>query len=98
MSKNEFKDLKILYVEDDENIAQNALSYLGRLFEHVYSAKDGFEAISQIESQKPDILITDIHMPKLNGLDMIEQVRAKNSQMQIIVLSAHSQKSICLEP
>lgn len=92
MSKNEFKDLKILYVEDDENIAQNALSYLGRLFEYVYSAKDGFEAIAQIESQKPDILITDIHMPKLNGLDMIEQVRAKNSDMQIIVLSAHSQK------
>lgn len=92
MSKNEFKDLKILYVEDDQNIAHNAISYLKRLFEYVYSAKDGFEAIAQIESQKPDILITDIHMPKLNGLDMIEQVRAKNTQMQIIVLSAHSQK------
>ncbi|RXJ60317.1 response regulator transcription factor [Candidatus Marinarcus aquaticus] len=92
MSKNEFKDLKILYVEDDQNIANNAISYLKRLFKYVYSAKDGFEAIAQIESQKPDILITDIHMPKFNGLDMIEQIRTKNRQMQIIVLSAHSQK------
>ncbi len=97
MSINEFKNIKILFVEDEDNIRINAISYLKRLFEEVYEAKDAFEAFEIIESKKPHIIITDINMPKINGLEMIRKIREKNLDTNIIVLSAFTQTSYLLE-
>ena len=97
MSKNEFKNIKILFVEDEENIRINAISYLKRLFDEVYEAKDAFEAFEIIELKKPHIIITDINMPKLNGLEMIKKIREKNNHTNIVVLSAYAQTSYLLE-
>ena len=77
MSINEFKNIKILFVEDEDNIRVNATSYLKRLFDEVYEAKDAFEAFEIIEYKKPHIIITDINMPKINGLEMIKKIREK---------------------
>ena len=77
MSINEFKNIKILFVEDEDNIRINATSYLKRLFDEVYEAKDAFEAFEIIEYKKPHIIITDINMPKLNGLEMIKKSEKK---------------------
>ena len=97
MSINEFKNIKILFVEDEDNIRINAISYLKRLFDEVYEAKDAFEAFEIIESKKPHIIITDINMPKINGLEMIRKIREKNLDTNIIVLSAFTQTSYLLE-
>ena len=97
MSINEFKNIKILFVEDEDNIRINATSYLKRLFDEVYEAKDAFEAFEIIELEKPHIIITDINMPKLNGLEMIKKIREKNNHTNIVVLSAYTQTSYLLE-
>lgn len=97
MSINEFKNIKILFVEDEDNIRINATSYLKRLFDEVYEAKDAFEAFEIIEYKKPHIIITDINMPKLNGLEMIKKIREKGLDINIIVLSAFTQTSYLLE-
>jgi two-component system, OmpR family, response regulator VanR len=97
MSINEFKNIKILFVEDEENIRINAISYLKRLFDEVYEAKDAFEAFEIIEHKKPQIIITDINMPKLNGLEMIKKIREKDLDTNIIVLSAYAQTSYLLD-
>ena len=97
MSINEFKNIKILFVEDEDSVRINAISYLKRLFEEVYEAKDAFEAFEIIESKKPHIIITDINMPKINGLEMIRKIREKNLDTNIIVLSAFTQTSYLLE-
>jgi two-component system, OmpR family, response regulator VanR len=97
MSKNEFKNIKILFVEDEDNIRINATSYLKRLFDEVYEAKDAFEAFEIIEYKKPHIIITDINMPKINGLEMIKKIREKGLDTNIIVLSAFTQTSYLLE-
>lgn len=55
------------------------------------AAQDGRQALALIEAHAPDILITDIQMPGMNGLELIEAVRRANTAMQIIVLSAHGQ-------
>mgnify|MGYP003454936520 CR=1 FL=1 len=55
MSRNEFKNIKILFVEDEENIRANAISYLKRLFDEVYEAKDAFEAFEIVQYKKPHI-------------------------------------------
>lgn len=97
MSINEFKNIKILFVEDEENIRINAISYLKRLFDEVYEAKDAFEALEIIEAKNPHIIITDINMPKLNGLEMIKKIREKNNHTNIVVLSAYAQTNYLLE-
>ncbi|CAM3947208.1 response regulator transcription factor [Arcobacter cloacae] len=97
MSINEFKNIKILFVEDEDNIRINATSYLKRLFDEVYEAKDAFEAFEIIEYKKPHIIITDINMPKINGLEMIKKIREKDLDTNIIVLSAFTQTNYLLE-
>jgi len=88
MKREVFKNIKILYVEDEENIRANAVSYLKRLFDEVYEAKDGLEALKIIKEVEPEIIISDIKMPKMSGLEMVKKIREENSETQIIILSA----------
>lgn len=84
------KNFTILYVEDDEVVRKSALEYLSRISKKVLEAKDGKEAIKIYKQEKPDIIITDISMPKLNGLDMASYIRTHDRNVQIIVATAHS--------
>ncbi|PHO17853.1 DNA-binding response regulator [Malaciobacter molluscorum LMG 25693] len=89
--------LKILYVEDDEIARVNAVEFLEDYFESIYSAKDGLEALSLYEKFHPDIIITDIQMPKINGLEFIKKVRKNDLNTQIIIISAYSTKDYLLQ-
>lgn len=97
MSKEEYPNFKILYVEDEDFIRANATSYLKRLFKNVFCAKDAFEAIKIIKEDRPHIVITDIKMPKLSGLDMIRQIRKDDTKTQFIVLSAFTDTKYLLD-
>lgn len=97
MGKNEFKNIKVLFVEDEENIRINAISYLKRLFDEVYEAKDAYEAFEIVEDKRPHIIITDINMPKINGLELIRKIRQKDENIKIIVLSAYTKTEYLLE-
>jgi DNA-binding response OmpR family regulator len=88
--KDLLKNFTILYVEDDEIVLQNAIEFLTRIAKKVFSAKDGKEAIEVWRKHKPDIIITDINMPKLNGIDMASYIRAHDKDVQIIIATAHS--------
>lgn len=84
------QNFTILYVEDSEMVRKNAVEYLSRISKKVYQAKDADEAINIWKKEKPDIIITDISMPKLNGLDMASYIRSQDKKVQIIVATAHS--------
>lgn len=88
--------MKILLVEDDEIARENATEYLNTLFNTVFEAKDGLEALKLYHQERPDIIISDIQMPKFNGLEFIEQIRQKDRTTQIIITSAFSTKEYLL--
>ncbi|MBU0720927.1 response regulator [bacterium] len=88
--KDILKNFTILYVEDSEMVRKNAVEYLSRIAKNVIEAKDGKEALGMWKKYKPDIIITDINMPRLNGLDMASYIRAHDKDVQIIVATAHS--------
>ncbi|RXJ58040.1 response regulator transcription factor [Candidatus Marinarcus aquaticus] len=92
----ERKEMKILLVEDDEIARENAVEYLNTLFNTVFEAKDGLEALKLYNQEHPDIIISDIQMPKFNGLEFIEQIRKKDRTTQIIITSAFSTKEYLL--
>ena len=85
MQKALLKDLRLLYVEDEEDVRRSAVEYLKRIVKEVYKAKDGKEAISVWHVKKPDI-----NMPRLNGLDMARYIRSKDQDVQIIIATAYT--------
>lgn len=86
------KSIKVLYVEDDEIARENGVEYLENYFENIYEAPDALSALKLYEQIKPNIIVTDIQMPKLNGLEFIKKIRQKDKKTQVIVLSAYSNK------
>ncbi len=85
---NELLKLTLLYVEDDEIIRQNAIEYLCDYFKEVYQAKDGLEALEVYRAKKPDIIITDIEMPRLDGLTMAKKIRREDKTTPIVITTA----------
>jgi len=86
------KNIKILYVEDDEITRENGIEYLENYFENIYEAADGLEAFRLYNKHKPDIIITDIEMPKQNGLEFVQKIRETDDTTQVIVTTAFSDK------
>lgn len=86
--------MKVL-IADDEKIECVALEkMLKELFPEIFflpSVYNGLEMIRMVEAQTPDILIVDINMPLLNGLEALEALRAKNYKMEIIIHTAYSE-------
>ncbi len=87
----------ILLAEDDENLRKSFKKVLLLYVETVYEANDGEEAFDLYMQYSPDIIITDIKMPKLNGLELIKSVREKNTNVPIIVTSAYADQEFLLE-
>jgi len=80
----------ILFVEDEKAIRDNYVSYLKKHFKNVYEAEDGELAYKIYKDKKPELMIVDINIPKLNGLDLIKKIRENDRSTKIIVLTAYT--------
>lgn len=60
-------------------------------------ATDGLEALAVVESQNPDLLIVDIRMPHLTGIEVVEKLRSENNLIKIVVLSMHDSEEYVLK-
>lgn len=87
----------ILYIEDEKDIRVNYVNYLDRHFEKVYEAADGEEGFNKYNQNKPDIMIVDINLPKLSGLDLVRKIRKNDHSTKVIMLTAHSETKYLLE-
>jgi len=87
----------ILYVEDEEEICAQTLRALNRYTKKVYVARDGEEGLELYKKYKPDIVVTDIRMPKLNGIEMSKAIKAIDTNQAIIVISAHSDSNFFID-
>ena len=86
------KKLKLLFVEDEEDLITIIDDTLTKLQSNFLTARNGQEALAVLE-KNPDIdaVITDINMPLMNGIELIEHMNSKNFSMPIIVMSAHTE-------
>lgn len=85
------RKFRIMIVEDHGIMRESVKSLLssGPEFEVVGEAADGYEAIERIQELKPDLVLTDLSMPKMNGIEMIEEVKRKVRDTKIIALTVH---------
>ncbi len=92
-----FKDFSLLYIEDDDGVRQVNLRILKRMFKEIYVAKDGEEGYKLYLEQRPHIIITDIKMPKMNGIELSKKIRIKDNKTKIIITTAFSDSKYLLD-
>jgi len=90
MENRLLENISLLYVEDDENIRNVFGRYLKRKIKNVLLAVNGQEGYNMYLEHKPDLVVTDINMPIMSGLEMSSIIRDENSEIPIIITSAHS--------
>ena len=87
----------LLYVEDESAVREMAVEYLELFFREVYEASNGVEALKVYDEKKPDIIISDIEMPKMNGLKVASLIRKKDITTPIIITTAYTSVEYLLE-
>ncbi|NOX16515.1 MAG: response regulator transcription factor [Epsilonproteobacteria bacterium] len=90
-------NLSVLYAEDEASVRQNISEILSLFFKQVYLAKNGLEAYELFLEKKPDLIMTDIKMPIMNGIELSHRIRDKDSKAQIIIISAHTEVDYMLD-
>ncbi len=86
------KHTAVLYVEDEEMMRETVVMLLKRRFKKVMVASNGKEALDIYKSDKPDVVITDLQMPVMDGMELTKQIRALGST-PVIVVSAFNDES-----
>lgn len=82
----------VLVVEDNEDFSHFLSQELGRIYNKVLTAKDGIEGAMKAEAENPDIIVSDVMMPRMNGTDMCRRIKEniETSHIPIILLTAWS--------
>ena len=80
---------KILVIDDDESIRETLVNLLTRLKYDVVSAPDGKAGVELAKVEQPDLIISDMRMPQLSGLEVLEEIQKYDSQIRVIIITAH---------
>ena len=97
MNLKALKSITLLYIEDEPLIRKNALEYLSRYCAIVYEAEDGKKGYEVYKREQPNLIITDIQMPKLSGLELAEKIRQEDKNTPIIITTAHTDTEYLLK-
>src|SRR5208283_3793774 len=84
-------DISVLYVEDELPTRDKIARILKREVRSLFLAENGEEGLALFELHRPDIVVTDIKMPAMDGLDMAERIKAICKDVHVILTTAHGE-------
>src|SRR5438552_5595187 len=90
-------ETRVLLADDHTVVAEGLEALLKDSFELVGVVHDGRALLEAAEDLRPDVIVTDISMPLLNGLDAIRQIRARRPDARIVVLTVHREPELATE-
>ena len=85
---------KILFVDDDPNMQKMVELFIRKSKHQLSCAKNGRSALKILETNKFDLIITDIQMPELDGLALIDEIKKLHIEVPIVIVSAFGQESM----
>ncbi len=95
-SLQKLKTLTILYAEDEDGIRKKISDSLRYYVKDVIEAQDGQIALRLYKELKPDIVFTDIKMPKKDGIELVKEIRKEDKQTPIVMITAHTDEEYLL--
>lgn len=93
---NVLKNITLLYAEDDLEVQTQMVEYFESFFKKIHVVSQGNEALEAYKRYQPELMILDIFMPEIDGLELAELIRKDDFNTKIVVLSAHSQSELML--
>jgi YesN/AraC family two-component response regulator len=91
------ENISVLYVEDNPGLRANIEQLLGKIFPNILSAANGLEGYKTFKKHKPRLVITDINMPHMNGIEMAKKIKAEEPDTKIIYMTAYNEKENLLD-
>lgn len=93
--------MALILIVDDALLSRNMVKKIVKNWGHfTIEAQDGEEALTRIQEEKPDLILLDLLIPKVNGIQVLEKLKQENSPIPVIVITADTQKTTkqkCLE-
>lgn len=91
------KNLNVLYIEDDPIVAEQTMVLLSHYFKNVFHSFNAEDALKIFNSEHVHILITDIELPGMSGLELCQQIRKINYRIPIFITSIHNDKEMLMK-
>jgi response regulator RpfG family c-di-GMP phosphodiesterase len=91
------QELIVLYVEDDNVILNDMSKYLDKIFYKVINASDGLEGLKKYKENQIDLVITDLSMPKMDGIEMLKEIYLLNENQSTLITTAHNESKYMFE-
>ncbi len=85
--------MKILYVEDEKNIRDEMLDILSLDYDDIETAANGQEGLEKFSVYKPDLIISDVQMPVMNGIEMCREILSVSPGIPVILMTAFNEQS-----
>ena len=95
--KLNFKSISVLIVDDDSEILDMMKIIVSRIVGTVYTASNGKDGLESYKTNKPDMVISDIRMPLLTGLEMAKEIKEISPEQPIAIISAHNDTELFLD-
>ncbi len=95
--KDILENMTVLYVEDDDETRKGITDFLKFKVKKIHTAKDGKQGIELYKKAHPDIIITDIRMPGLSGIEMARRIKAINPDIPFVITTAHNDVEYLVE-
>lgn len=89
--------MKILYVEDEAEAREALGKYLKRHLGKIFTAEDGLEGLKLFNEQQPDLVIVDLYMPKMDGIEMIQEIKKISPDVYVIITTAVDDVEVILK-
>ncbi|MEI7842780.1 MAG: EAL domain-containing protein [Gallionellaceae bacterium] len=90
------RKLSILFVDDDDEVCESMMRFLGRRVDKVSTAQNGRLGLKSFLELRPDLVISDIQMDEMDGLDMCRAIREADPNLPLIIISAHNESEVLM--
>jgi len=90
------QNLNVLYVEDDQSLREETETLFKMLFKNIDTAEDGLEGLQKYNNQHYDLVISDVNMPNMDGIEMCIKIKEINPEQKVAIVSAHDESDILM--